>query len=84
MVALAAIVGTLEERPAHLAWVERFAAEIEQTDSGAYVNFIGDEGPDRVRAAYPGATWDRLATIKRQYDPTNLFRRNQNVPPASA
>jgi FAD/FMN-containing dehydrogenase len=35
-----------------------------------------------VRAAYPGATWDRLAAIKRRYDPTNLFRLNQNIPPA--
>jgi FAD/FMN-containing dehydrogenase len=35
-----------------------------------------------VRAAYPGATWDRLAAIKARYDPTNLFRRNQNVSPA--
>ena len=49
---------------------------------GAYVNFLGDEGAGRVRAAYPGATWDRLARIKAAYDPTNLFRRNQNVPPA--
>jgi FAD/FMN-containing dehydrogenase len=35
-----------------------------------------------VRAAYPGDTWDRLATIKSRYDPTNLFRLNQNIPPA--
>jgi FAD/FMN-containing dehydrogenase len=48
------------------------------------VNFLVDEGPERVRAAYPGATWDRLAAIKRRYDPTNLFHRNQNVPPAGA
>ena len=39
---------------------------------------------ERVRAAYPGATWDRLAAIKRRYDPENLFRRNQNVPPSPA
>ena len=36
----------------------------------------------RVRAAYPGATWDRLAAIKARYDPDNLFRLNQNIPPA--
>jgi len=47
-----------------------------------YVNFLADEGPDRVRAAYPGATWDRLTEVKTRYDPTNLFHRNQNVPPA--
>lgn len=34
-------------------------------------------------AAYPGPTWDRLAAIKRRYDPTNLFRLNQNIPPAA-
>ncbi|HEU4398881.1 MAG TPA: BBE domain-containing protein, partial [Actinomycetota bacterium] len=34
------------------------------------------------REAYPGSTWDRLAAIKGRYDPTNLFRRNQNIPPA--
>ena len=54
----------------------------QQGDHGAYVNFVGDEGEARVRAAYPGATWDRLAAIKRRYDPTNLFRLNQNIPPA--
>ena len=66
------------------AWVEAFAADLEQDDHGAYVNFVGDEGEERVRAAYPGATWDRLAAVKRRYDPTNLFHLNQNVPPAEA
>ena len=58
--------------------------DLHQGDDGAYVNFLGDEGPDRVRAAYPGATWDRLAAVKATYDPENLFRLNQNVPPAGA
>ena len=40
-------------------------------------------GRERVRAAYPGTTWDRLATIKARYDPDNLFRLNQNIPPAT-
>ena len=48
---------------------------------GAYVNFLTDEGEDRVREAYPGDTWDRLAAIKARYDPDNLFHRNQNIPP---
>jgi Berberine and berberine like len=47
------------------------------------VGFLGDEGPARVREAYPGSTWDRLAAIKRRYDPANLFRRNHNIPPAA-
>jgi FAD/FMN-containing dehydrogenase len=56
---------------------------MDQGDSGAYVNFLGDEGEARVRAAYPGATWRRLVAIKERYDPTNLFRNNQNVAPAA-
>ena len=63
-------------------WVTQFADALNQGDGGAYVNFVGDEGPARVRAAYPGATWQRLAAIKARYDPGNLFRSNQNVPPA--
>ena len=43
---------------------------------------VGDEGEERIHDAYPGATWDRLAAIKARYDPTNLFRLNQNIPPA--
>ena len=66
------------------AWVDDFVAAMRQGEVGAYVNFVGDEGEAGVRAAYPGATWDRLAHIKRRYDPTNLFHRNQNVPPTPA
>ena len=50
-------------------------------DRAAYVNFINDEGPSAVRDAYPPATWERLAAVKARYDPTNLFRGNQNIPP---
>ena len=73
--------------PAHraqrAAWVDGTVALLDQGDAGVYVNFLGDEGPERVRAAYPGSTWDRLAAVKATYDPGNLFRRNQNVPPAA-
>jgi FAD/FMN-containing dehydrogenase len=69
------------EAPSRQAWTDDLAAALGGGDE-AYVNFLGDEGPDRVRAAYPGATWDRLREIKRRYDPTNLFRLNQNIPPA--
>ena len=47
-----------------------------------YVGFYGDEPEERVRAAYPGPTWDRLVEVKRRYDPANRFRLNQNIPPA--
>ena len=43
----------------------------------------GDEGEGRVREAYPGSTWERLAAIKGRYDPTNLFRLNQNIAPTT-
>ncbi len=72
-----------EDQPVRQAWVESFAAALRQGDSGAYVNFLSDEGEARVREAYPGPTWDRLAAIKAHYDPANLFRLNQNIPPAS-
>jgi Berberine and berberine like len=70
------------DRPAHDAWADRFAADLRQGDPGVYVNFLSDEGPERVREAYPGPTWDRLVEVKRRYDPGNLFRRNHNIPPA--
>ena len=44
------------------------------------MNFLNDEGEARVRDAYPGPTCDRLAAVKRRYEPTNLFRLNQNIP----
>jgi FAD/FMN-containing dehydrogenase len=83
MVNLAAFYGP-DDRAQREAWVAEFAAAIDQGTPGAYVNFLTDERPERVRAAYPGATWDRLASVKTRYDPRNLFRLNQNVPPAAA
>ena len=71
-----------EDEALRTAWVTDFAASLEQGDDSAYVNFLGDEGAERVRAAYPGPTWDRLVAVKTKYDPANLFRLNQNVPPA--
>jgi FAD/FMN-containing dehydrogenase len=82
MVNLAAFYENEAERVERQAWLEAFASAIRQSDRGAYVNFVGDEGEARVRAAYPGRTWDRLAAIKRRYDPENLFHLNQNIPPA--
>jgi hypothetical protein len=84
MVNIAALVATAAELPTHTVWTEQFAADLVQDDRGAYVNFVADEGPERIRAAYPGATWERLLAAKRRYDPTNLFHRNQNVDPTAA
>lgn len=81
MVYLAGLYGNPEEKPTHQAWVHDFAKKIEQSDKGAYVNFMSDADEARIRTAYPGATWDRLCKIKAQYDPANLFHLNQNIPP---
>ncbi|MDQ4000196.1 MAG: FAD-binding oxidoreductase [Actinomycetota bacterium] len=82
MVNVAAFYEGTEERAAREAWVSYFAAALRQGEGGAYVGFLGEEGEGQIREAYPGSTWERLAEIKRRYDPTNLFRLNQNIPPA--
>ena len=82
MVNVAALFESVDDRPKYEEWVQAFADDLHQDDAGAYVNFLEDEGEERVRAAYPGATWDRLREIKGRYDPDNLFRLNQNIPPA--
>jgi FAD/FMN-containing dehydrogenase len=83
MTNVAAFYDGPEDKAVREAWVNEFAADLRQEDTGAYVNFLGDEGAERVRAAYPDGTWDRLTAIKARYDPTNLFRLNQNIPPIS-
>ena len=82
MVNVAAFYEGPDDKPIREAWVAEFTAALHQGDTGAYVNFLADEGETRVRAAYPGDTWDRLVAIKARYDPGNLFRLNQNIPPA--
>jgi FAD/FMN-containing dehydrogenase len=67
------------ERAEHAEWVRGLAAELDDGDPGAYAGLLGDEGQERVRAAYPGTTWERLAAVKATYDPDNLFRLNQNI-----
>jgi FAD/FMN-containing dehydrogenase len=82
MMNVAALYQSPVERPVHEEWVNGLADELLQDDAGAYVGFLADEGEARVRAAYPGPTWDRLREVKRRYDPDNVFRLNQNIPPA--
>jgi FAD/FMN-containing dehydrogenase len=71
-----------EDAARHDAWTASLWGRIRHEGRGAYVNFLEDEGQERVLDAYPPATYARLAEIKRRYDPRNLFRFNQNVPPA--
>jgi len=51
------------------------------TAGGGYSNFLMEEGQDRIHAAYQD-NYDRLATIKAQYDPENVFHVNQNITPS--
>jgi FAD/FMN-containing dehydrogenase len=68
----------------HLAWARALAAAAAPFGTGGvYVNFLGDEGAERVRAAYGPAKFARLAALKARLDPENLFRLNQNIPPAA-
>ena len=63
-------------------WVRNFWTALEPHFTTVYVNFLMDEGEDRVRQAYGAAKYDRLKVLKRKYDPDNFFRINQNLPPA--
>jgi hypothetical protein len=68
----------------HIAWPRNFFDAMEPfSTGGVYVNFLSEEGADRVQAAYGPAKFAKLAALKAEYDPTNLFRLNQNIPPAS-
>lgn len=83
MVNVAGLFPSVEAAEAGKPWVADFASAISQGAPDAYVNFLLDEGAERVRDAYPGRTWDRLAQVKKRYDPGNLFHMNQNIPPAA-
>ena len=83
MVNVAALYERPDEAAVHEDWVTTFAAALRQGEGAAYVNFLGDEGEGRIREAYPGSAWERLAAIKGRYDPSNLFWLNQNIRPTA-
>jgi FAD/FMN-containing dehydrogenase len=70
-----------EDERVHTAWTKALWNTLRPEGSGVYVNFLEREGADRVRDAYPAATFARLVALKRKYDPANMFRFNQNIPP---
>jgi FAD/FMN-containing dehydrogenase len=76
------VAESLERLPDRTAWVEEVAARLNQGDDAVYAGFLAEEGEARVRAGYPAATWERLTRVKAEHDPDNLFRVNQNIPPA--
>src|SRR5690606_5274341 len=69
------------EQALHDRWAADGLAALPQEEDRVYVNFLLTDPAERIHAAYPPATWDRLRLIKRRYDPENLFRRNRNVLP---
>jgi hypothetical protein len=67
----------------HVGWTRDLNAAMQPyARPGIYLNFVADEGLDRVKSSY-GPHWDRLVALKDRYDPTNLFRLNQNIPPSA-
>ncbi|HEY8684378.1 MAG TPA: BBE domain-containing protein [Chloroflexota bacterium] len=69
------------ESPIHHAWADRFYEDMRPYAHGVYVNFLGDEGEGRIREAYAPDTYARLVVLKNKYDPTNVFKLNQNIQP---
>ena len=66
-----------------IGWARALCADLKPYSTGAvYLNFIGDEGHDRVVAGFGRKNYDRLAQLKAEYDPGNVFHLNQNVVPA--
>ncbi len=72
------------EQETHIEWAKAFwdAMKPYSTDS-VYVNYLSEEGEDRVREAYGGDHYARLAELKRTFDPQNVFRNNQNILPTA-
>ena len=70
------------ETDKHIGWARDFWAAMQPFSAGGvYVNFLNNEGEERVRAAYDAKTYERLVSLKDKYDPTNFFRLNQNIRP---
>ncbi|MBW3557136.1 MAG: FAD-binding oxidoreductase [Actinobacteria bacterium] len=82
IVNILAIWRTPESRSEHVSWARSLWEDLRPASAGgAYVNFLGQESEARVRSAYGEAKFARLRGIKTTYDPANLFRLNQNIPP---
>ena len=82
-----AVFAGVDPDPANAEAIKAWAVEYNEAlkpygSGGAYLNMIMDEGPERVRASFKG-NYDKLARVKAEYDPSNLFRVNQNIAPAN-
>jgi len=79
---VAAMAPTAEAALGYRTFVTDLAGRLSDGRDGVYVNFVADGDPELVSVAYPGAHGERLAAVKRQYDPQNVFRGNLNITPA--
>lgn len=82
MANVAALFENMDDHQRHADWTAGMASAMDQGEPGVYVNFLNEEVDPMVKNAYPGLTGQRLAEIKRKYDPTNLFHVNHNILPA--
>ena len=73
------------ETPANIAYTKDLNGAMKPwSTGGVYLNFIGDEGAARVESGFGAAKWQRLREVKKTWDPQNLFRINQNIPPSAS
>ncbi|MQS08496.1 FAD-binding protein [Streptomyces sp. IF17] len=82
MINVAAVYENPDEAEEHTRWAEQLTHDLQKGVPGVYVNFLADDSEARIREAYPQDTWERLRAVKRTYDPSNVFRVNNNIPPA--
>ena len=79
---ITAMTETAEGFDEEREWVRSFWSALAPYHTSVYVNFLMEEGEDRIRRAYGPAKYERLKALKRRYDPDNFLRLNQNIPPA--
>lgn len=65
-----------------ISWAQEFHEATKSFSQGVYVNFLSDEGEERVKEAYTDEVWEKLVHLKDKFDPTNMFRLNQNIKPS--
>jgi FAD/FMN-containing dehydrogenase len=78
---ITAATSTAEGFDAEREWVRNFWTALEPHHTSVYVNFLMEEGEERIRQAYGAEKYERLQALKRKYDPGNVFHLNQNIPP---
>jgi FAD/FMN-containing dehydrogenase len=80
---ITAVTATGEGFDQEREWVRNFWSALEPYHTSVYVNFLMEEGEERIRQAYGAEKYYRLKALKRRYDPDNFFRLNQNIGPAA-